>query len=203
MIRSRVTALAVTVRLVVINFWTAAGTVLAVLAILVSVILWRLGPPRRKPVLFARSGPVSLSTDRSPGAGSHYPITLNLMNRTRWDIRSDDFDAGEPLVIELNAQIVELLHIRYAAQNVLDAVETGADTIRIHPTKFGSKELLAIEIVVDQEPVITCLNPLVGVKIIRHTDHPPSEAWYLDMSARTGRRAAQFHTFIFGPRNWD
>src|SRR5437879_3499751 len=93
------------------NFWTVIGVVIGVVAIVVSVLLWRFGTPR---AVLEYSMPVSkslISDDLPMGriqvtldgkqVARPHIVTLRLVNRGRRDIRSSDFDQDKAIILSL------------------------------------------------------------------------------------------------------
>lgn len=161
------------------TFWAGAGVVVALVAIVITVVLWRLGPPRRVLAYSVLGSTPLLSGDLWPGIhrawfqvlmdgkplADPYVTLLRVENHSRRDIRSSDFDQGKPLVFNLGAKF------EYAtdAGSTIDYKQTlkATDTaITVGPALIRGRQSLHMSIITEGRPSITCLNPpLVGVTV--------------------------------------
>lgn len=158
------------------TFWAATGAIAAFAALAVSVILWRVGAPRRVlrltvPVVaslrsshWARSpGKLEISMDDET-VHNPYVVTMNLRNRSRRQIRSDDFDQGRPLLIRFGKPLIAV-SADGSARTALDSITYGYSEVSIGPVLIGGGEDIELTLLTDGYPEIDWQNPIVGVRI--------------------------------------
>jgi hypothetical protein len=105
-------------------FWAGAAVVVAILAIVVSIILWALGSPRRLLVYNLDSDTALFSGDARKRVGADLEVTVGgrviadphvvsfrVESRGRRDIRPDDFTHERALIFDLTAPVLKLLEI--------------------------------------------------------------------------------------------
>jgi hypothetical protein len=177
--------------------WTDAGTAFGALSIVIAVILWRLGGPRRL-VIYNIPSVTALLAAGDPGDvmrselkvtyGKHtlnnpYIVTLHVESKSHRDIRSSDFDSDEPLIFELGSPIKTPL----ATSGKLTAASNGIivdDTsVRINPALIRKGDSADIKLLLDGPPALTCRSPIVDVTVREQaTSHVQSlkyYAWFL------------------------
>jgi hypothetical protein len=157
------------------TFWGAAAAVAAFATLVVSVILWRLGGPRR---LLTYSMPVTspllsqysrrfMRAELKVTVGTTlmkdpYVVILRMGNRSRRDIRSRDFDQDKPIVFDLGAEILAVGGPRSGT----DPPETLTfeDTkISYGPALIHGGQNLRLTILTDGAPNLKCEHHLVNV----------------------------------------
>src|ERR1022692_2266232 len=105
------------------TFWAGAGVAVAIVSVVIPVILWLLGSPRRL-LTYSLVSPTALLTHgarRQGGGGLNrrvtrdehllnapYVVSLRVESRSRRDIRRADFEEDQPFLLELNAPILKL-----------------------------------------------------------------------------------------------
>jgi hypothetical protein len=156
------------------TFWAGVGAVAAVLAVIVTIVLWRVGSPRRRlelriltiTPLLSRHGRGPELSIWAEGAvvSDPYVVIVRLRNRSRRDIRSSDFDQGKFLVLDFQAPIVAL-EVDGGARLALDSVRWQSDTAQVGPALIGGRQDIRLTVITDGEPAICWESPLVGVDI--------------------------------------
>ena len=160
--------------------WTALGVLVAVVAIVVTLILRRRGEPRG---LIAYAVPLAapLLTGQWHGAdfehadlalmlqgkkvSDPYVVGLRVESRSRKDIRTADFDQGSPLTFNFGAKILS------ASADASDPrlnrlnFQVVDDEIQVLPTLIRRGELLRLTILTDGRPKIGFKNPIVDVDV--------------------------------------
>jgi len=163
------------------TFWAASGVIVALVAILVSVLIWRLGSPRRLLLYNLVSDAALLSSDaRSRAAGAEFQIilggrelddphfvSLRIVSRSRLDIRVEDFSESRPLVFELAAPILKVLHSDTGG-DVMPEVITGTDgsTVTVGPSLINRRQVISLNLLTEGPVTLTCPRPaLADVRI--------------------------------------
>lgn len=105
------------------NFWAGATVAVALAAIAVSVILWLRGSPQRL-LLYSlgsetallsgtarlQAGPDLEVTLRGEALDDPHVVSVRVESRSRRDIRSADFENGDPLKISLGSPVLRTLN---------------------------------------------------------------------------------------------
>ena len=159
------------------TLWGAAGAIAGFAAIVVSLLLWRLGAPRRllgystpaiSPMLSERwtglvDDPVEMSIHGHPLIDPHV-LVLRVVNKSRKDIRSADFDQGQPLVFDLRAHVVAMANAG-SSLDVTEVVQVEHDRLMIGPTLIPGGKGLKLTLITEGHPVVTVKSPIAGVKV--------------------------------------
>lgn len=157
------------------TFWASIGlAVIAMLTIVVTVVLWRRGNPRRQ-ILYYPLG-FSLLSSRAPAArqikitidgttfADPYLFQFWIESRSRRDIGSDDFDRQKPLVFSLGTPVAVPLGDPANWATIEDiAVDNGV--IRIGPCLIRKGTIFATQFLTQGLPDVKCENPLKDVKV--------------------------------------
>lgn len=158
------------------TLWTGIGVLVAVAAVGVTIILWRIGGPRRMllygtPVVTsllpsdARStvgGDIQVMFKGQPLTDPHL-VTLVVKTRSRRDIANQDFNDGQPLVFNLGVQFVALLSDTAAL--AVDKLSVEDTTVRIGPCLMRSGMETQLNLLTDGPPNVKCESPLIDVNI--------------------------------------
>jgi hypothetical protein len=184
------------------TFWSGAAAVVGIAAIVVSLIIWRVGPAKR---LLVYSMPVSV-----PMVSSHWPVLagpplqvtlegdpvddphiviMYIHNRSRRDIQSTDFDQNKPLVFNLGARILAT-SLEGGSLNFKDEVSFSGTEILISPTLIAGNQRVQLAIITDGAPRLTYRSPLVGVKIREESHGGPSIGLVLMLAGIIGAALA-------------
>ena len=143
------------------NFWAPLAVVVAVL---VPVIIWRLGTPSRL-LLYSLVSDTALLTShaRARTAGAELQIilggqeltdphfvALRIESRSRADVRPEDFTAGRALMFELAAPILKVLDADTGGE-AMPEVPTGADGTRvtIGPALINRRQVITLGLLTD------------------------------------------------------
>lgn len=161
-----------------------AGVALAVFAIIVTILLWRLGAPRG---LLEYSMPVAeavvgrrpqLSGDdfqvkvRGNVAQDPHLVTVRLENNGHKDIRSEDFDQKKPLILKLGASILAVLSSPDGSDRAFN-VEEQTSEIKVCPALIRRGQSMTINVLTEGEPTLSCDESLADVKVrLRSADTP-------------------------------
>lgn len=182
------------------TFWAGAGATATIAAIVVSVLLWRLGGPRRlvtysldaaTPLLNPRfRGNVQVLLDAVSIARPHMAI-LRVQNRSRWDITSGDFHSEEPLAFDLGALLVN--HAPVPGSTV--AYQATSTAITIGPALIRSGQTLEVSVITEGAPHLTCKSDLANVTVKEQAqDYSPSRR----RRAQTAMQLMSFGWFVVG-----
>jgi hypothetical protein len=151
-----------------------AGFIVGILGIALAVILWRFGTPRglleysmsEPRALVSRSSPMNADElevkFRNVKVENPYLTTVRLTNHGNRDIRSDDFDQGNPIILNLNTQIIDVL------TSTLDAKYLSLrqkDKLLISPTLIRRNEKISADLLTEGAPDLTCEQSLADVKV--------------------------------------
>lgn len=166
------------------TFWGGAGFAAVVVFGLVSLVTWRLGPPRpvlvyslQSAISLIRSGPmlgvapgeIKVSYRDHPVRSPHV-AELRVRCKGRGEIASKDFDGERPLVFDLGAPVVAVISTNQAGTKVPDEhLSTEDSQVRISPCVIRRGPVLSMEFLTEGRPILTCdgdSNPLIhGVKV--------------------------------------
>jgi hypothetical protein len=152
------------------GFGILVSVAVAVVAIIVSVILWRFGVPRAvleysKPVSKSLissdlpAGRLQLMLDEKPVASPHV-VTLTLVNKGRRDIRSSDFDQRRPIILDLGVKIIDILNL--ADLEFVDMLDQQAT---FGPALIRGGQRITIDLLVDGKPNLQVRQSLADVKV--------------------------------------
>jgi hypothetical protein len=150
---------------------------MAVAAIVVTVILWHRGSPRR---LLVYSMPVVTSvltrrarflmraglevTYRGRALVDPHVALLRVESSSRQDISSKDFDQRRQLVFDLGTNIAAVVNDRLA-NNIVLPLSIEGSRVKIGPTLIRSGQVISIDVLTEGTPRLTCYSPLIDVRI--------------------------------------
>jgi hypothetical protein len=180
------------------TFWSGAAALVGIAAIVVSLIIWRVGPAKR---LLVYSMPVSV-----PMVSSHWPVlpgapwqvtlegdpvadphvvVLYVHNRSRRDIRSTDFDQNKPLVFNFGVRILAT-SLEGGSRDFKNEVSFSGTEILISPTLIAGNQRVQLTVITHGVPRLTYRSPLVGVKIREESHEGPSIGFVLVLAGIIG-----------------
>lgn len=156
----------------------AVGVLATILVGLVTVwVTYAVGFPRRRllyglpvvtPVLsVARSGGDDLQiTFKDTPLDKPHVVRVHLVGQGRKDIPSTAFDSGNPLHLDINANIVKVLQITSNGQQPVPKIAVDGSTLRIGPSLIGKRQRIEITLLVDGEnPHLICQSYLENVDV--------------------------------------
>jgi hypothetical protein len=165
------------------TFWTGAGAAIALLALLVSVVLWFVGSPRRLLVYGLTSDTPLPSSDARSRVGTEPDLQITLSgqalsdphvasivvaSRSRSDIRSTDFDEGKPLIFDLGAPILKLLDCNTGGQAMPQIrVAVDGNKVGIGPSLIHRRQVISLDLLIDGPAVLNCGSPSLADVTIR------------------------------------
>jgi hypothetical protein len=159
---------------------TAAGVVLAVVAIAITLVFRRRGERRG---LITYSMPVAGPLLRGQWRGTQYEhpvlsvtlggkqvsdpyvVGLRVESRGRKDIRTADFDQGAPLTFNFGAKILSASLDTTNAAPRLTGFQVVGDEVQIPPALIRRGELLRLTILTDGLPKLDVTNPIADVDV--------------------------------------
>lgn len=174
-----------------VQHWYTNGTIIGitgvavgVVAIVVAIVLWRFGAPRG---LLEYSMPVSKAlVSRSPrlrdddlqvtlrgkAVEDPYLATLCIANHGHRDIRSDDFDQGHPLVLHLDAKVLDILSSSRSDKRLFEFKD---DQLSLSPMMIRRGQQIITDVLTEGKPTLSCNAELADVKIRlqRDSDNTP------------------------------
>jgi hypothetical protein len=171
--------------------WYTNGTIIGitgvaagVLAIVVAILLWRLGAPRG---LLEYSMPVAEAvvgrrpqlrnddlrvTVRGNEAEDPHLVIVRLENNGHRDIRAEDFDQKMPLILKLGVPILAVLSSPGGSDRVFSVMESASE-INVQPRLIRRGQTMTINILTEGRPTLSCDESLADVKVrLRSADTP-------------------------------
>lgn len=162
------------------TFWTAVGSLGALLALVLTVLFRRFPVPRV--ILYRLPAATSLLSTDAPGmehadiqVTSHgqpvshpYAVSMHIEGQSRFDIRRSDFDGDIPMVFDLGATIISPLLIE-GSEELKAAVELTGSEIKIKPTTIRRKQYVRVNVLTEGNPILKTRNEPIGVKLIERT----------------------------------
>jgi hypothetical protein len=163
------------------TFWTGAGTIVAAVAIVVTVILWFIGSPHQRLLVYSVSETPLLTGDTLKHVDQELKITLNdqlltdphmislfIESRSRRDIRTVDFEDGRPLALDLGTTILKMLH-HETGEAAMPKVQVGIDgsSITIGPGLINRRQVIKVDVLTDAPIEVTCPDPSLADVTIR------------------------------------
>ena len=175
-------------------FWGAVTAAVTVAAAVISLIIWRVGPPRRLltygiPVatsLLSSNTPSGLARDdlrityHDTVLSDPYVVSFRIENRSRRDISSKDFDESKPLAFEISADIIGFVGGDRSIENPAKGLQIENNKIKIGPTLITQRQVIACDLLVDGPPQLKCESPLIEVTVREETPE--------DVSAQRSRK---------------
>lgn len=151
------------------------GLAVAVFGIAITIGLWRLVAPRRMLFCWLSSSTAMVSSrrERVPDlqvifrgetVADPYLVHLRMHNTSRLDIRSSDFDAGEPIIFDMGVPVLELL----AASPNIDPELLGLpddNKVSLKPMLIRSGDILAVDLLTDGAPKLRVRDSLADVRV--------------------------------------
>lgn len=168
------------------TLWAVIGAVLAVLAIIVSIVLWRVGTPpsvleygvpTATALLNQRTTPPNAGLEvmvRGKAVSNPWVATLQITNRGRRDIKTADFDQAKPLIITFDsAEVVGMLN-----GNKLAGLPIRVDDhhIILEPTLIHGGQQIRMDLLTDGSPEPSCdSDHLIDVRVRRGEQYRRSD----------------------------
>jgi hypothetical protein len=150
--------------------WTAIGAVLTAIALLVTVMLWLRGSPRRMLVhsvsdssLLSKSRPtvpeLTVTLDRQVLTDPHV-ISFYIESRSPRDIRSAEFEAARPLTFDMHQPILKLLNCQTGGRSMPEvAVTIDGSLLLIGPSLIQRHQIIRVEFLTEGPVWPICVNP--------------------------------------------
>ena len=160
------------------TFWAIVVVVVTIVAGAVTVVLWRLGAPRR--LIVYSMEPTSLLATSAPRRAvsglkvsyqdevltNPYLVILRVESRSRRDIATADFDAGRPLVFDIGARIVAPVG---GGSSVIRSpggvISYSERQVSVAPLLIRKGQLFRLELLTDGTPHLSCQSPLIDVTV--------------------------------------
>jgi hypothetical protein len=163
------------------TFWAGAAVAVAVVAIVVAVLLWFLGSPRRLLVYGVVSEAALLTSGARRQVGADLEVTLSgqvlndphvillqVESRSRRDIRGTDFENAMPLMIDLGTPILNLLDLDTGGRGKPDVkVEVKNTEVAIGPGLIKRGQTIRVNLLTDGPVSVTCAHPQLADVIIK------------------------------------
>ena len=185
--------------------WTAV--VVAVVFGVVTIVLWRLGIPKRLLIYTAESTSLLLTSGLKYNNGDDikviikrrvvadpHLVTLTIASRSRRDIRASEFDKDRPLLFHLGVPIVAAKCIPLEKQNTSelgsDLIASNAEgmpsqTIQIQPSLIRRGPWRQVHLLTDGLPDLTFESPIADVTV-RKGSHAESRLIYVAIGILAG-----------------
>jgi hypothetical protein len=163
------------------TFWAGAAVAVAVVALVVPIMLWFLGSPRRLLVYSAVSDTALLTSGAREQVGLGLEVTLSgqvlndphvvrlqVVSRSRRDIRGTDFENGMPLKLDLGTPILKLLTVDTGGPEMPGIeVQTESTMVAIGPGLVKKGQTISVSLLTDSPVSLTCSNPQIADVIVR------------------------------------
>jgi hypothetical protein len=163
------------------TFWAGAAVAVAVVAIVVPVVLWFLGSPRRLLVYGVVSETALLTSGARLQVGADLKVTLSgqvlndprvillqVESRSRRDIRGTDFENAMPLMIDLGTPILNLLDLDTGGRGKPDVkVEVKNTEVAIGPGLIKRGQTISVNLLTDGPVSVTCAHPQLVDVIVK------------------------------------
>jgi hypothetical protein len=154
-------------------FWTEACVAAAIVAIIITVLLWYIGTPRRLLIYSLFSDTALLASRVRELTGSDLTVSLHteilsdphvvsvrVESRSRRDIRGTDFESDKPLVIDVGTPILKILDCETGGTAMpAVCVGTSGSALNIGPALIKRHQVIAVNLLTDAKPQLTCPNP--------------------------------------------
>jgi hypothetical protein len=178
------------------TFWAGAAVAVAVVALLVPIVLWFLGSPRRLLVYGVVSDTALLTSGAREQVGLGLKVTLNgqilndphvvrlqVESRSRRDIRGTDFENGTALTLDLGTPILNLLTVDTGGPEMPGIkVQIKSTMVAIGPGLIKKGQIISVSLLTDSPVLLTCPNPQIAEVIVRQR-RPDFEVGLLPESA--------------------
>lgn len=185
------------------TFWASIViAVVAIAAIIVTLLLWRRGNPRRQITYDTRvSRLVSPHAPSTAQIGvtvsgmtfdNPYLLELRVESRSRRDIGSDDFDRQKPLVFRIEAPVAVQIGDTTVAESAEVAINSGV--IGIGPCLIRKGTVLFAQFLTEGQPNLKTDSPLKDIRVAGKAIGPGT--WPVDqeiMSAPAGTVDFRYH----------
>jgi hypothetical protein len=176
------------------TFWGATAAIAAVVAIIVPLVVWRMGAPRRlltygmpvtTPMLSSHlpglpAERLQVTLDGQPLANPHVAV-LRIENKSRRDIRSSDFDQSKPLEFDLGAKVAA---VPVDPARFPETLKVDGAKITIGPMLIRGNSRLELSLVTDGRPNLACQSYLVNVNMRLQDDEKQRKRYIIiDMAS--------------------
>jgi len=168
------------------TFWTAMGIPVALLiGALGAWVTWRVAYARRRIHYWT---PLSVRLLRAPdtlsstlelrrnGALLTNPrvVEVALAVRGHHDIANDDFNNGDPLILDLGTNILDILDTD-SENGAAPPITVDSTTLKIGPGLISRRQAITITVLTDgdKDPHLTCRNNLINIDPV---NRDPTEA---------------------------
>jgi hypothetical protein len=163
------------------TFWAGAAVAVAVVALVVPIVLWFLGSPRRLLVYSVVSDTALLTSGAREQVGLDLQVTLRgqvlddphvvqlqVESRSRRDIRGTDFENGMPLKLDLGTPILNLVTVDTGGSEMPDIkVQTESTMVSIGPGLIKKGQIISVGLLTDSPVLLTCPNPQIADVVVR------------------------------------
>jgi len=175
------------------NFWAGAGVVAAVAAIVVAVLLWYLGSPRRLLLYSLTSQTALLTRGTRQRAVPDLAVTLSgeplddphvaslqIESRGRRDIRGADFENTQPLKLDVGTPVLKLLDSETGGTAMPEIkIATEGSAVVIGPSLIKGGQVIIIDLLTDGPVTLTCPSPALADVTVRErrANEIPEPRW--------------------------
>jgi hypothetical protein len=164
------------------NFLAGAGVAVAVAAVLISILLWRLGSPRRLLTYMLAADTPLLTRGARRLAGDELDVSLGgqaltdphviaiqVASRSRRDIRAADFDDQEPLKLDMGTPVLKMLRCYTGGPDMPRIqVDVQDSKLAIGPGLLKYRQAIIVSLLTDGPVTLSCPNPALADVSVRH-----------------------------------
>jgi hypothetical protein len=166
------------------DFWAVVGVAATLAAIAVSVILWLRGSPQRLLLYSLISQTALLSNTARYQAGPDlqvmlrgevlddpHVVSIRVKSRSRRDVRTADFENGNPLRFSLGSPVLRTLDTDTGGEAMPKVpIGTEGSAILVGPGLIKKGQVISIDLLTDGPVALTCPNPALADVTVRRQD---------------------------------
>lgn len=166
-------------------FWGGAGFLAAVLGTVAGVwVTLIVGFPRRRLYYWIIERGSQKGKFVIPAGAARRELVLKLAGRCRKDIPSDAYDDRQPLTLDVDTPIVEILGVTSVPKTVpIPQIAADGTSLKIGPSLIGKRQDITIRILIDgnrdRDRRLTCQSPLIDVQIKRSRPATAAEIFWM------------------------
>jgi hypothetical protein len=174
------------------DFWAEATATAAVLTLVMSVVLWYIGAPRRLIIYGVVSDTPLLDNEAWAHVTPDLQVTLNgqpvhdphvvsvaAASRGRSDIRTSDFEKNKALIFDIGTPVLKLLRCDTGGAAMPEVqVNVDGSTVIIEPGLINRRQVISLDLLTDGPATLSCKNPtLANVTVRDGSDDDVQPQW--------------------------
>ena len=108
-------------------------------------------------------------------------VRLRFVSRSVRDIPTAAFDDGTPLIVDLGTPVLAILGDQELTQQPGSSMVTMGNQVHIMPRLIRKRQIITINMLVDGEPRVRVISPLIDVRVSERTG-----GWLAKLGLRSG-----------------